>query len=203
MADRPVSEVLRDADDGLQLVERALVEITDLPGHQRVAGVRNLPVWGRALTQTFQNLRTAVGNQKFNQWWSPWQTELKTDPDFVYLWDLRNQIEKEGTVGSLGYVMHIDHLDTSQLGPPPPNAVGFFVGDRWGGAGWTVRKPDGTTEAFYAQLPGTVRSHLFFTGPTTSQRRPPPKQSIDIIARRYVDLLRRIHASARKEFGSG
>ena len=200
MADRPVSEVLRDADDALELVERGLVEITDLPGHERIAGVRNLPVWGRTLTQTLQTLRPAVGRERFFRWWAPWQAQLNVDPDFRYLWDLRNQIEKEGTVGSLGYVMHIDHLDTGQLGAPPPNAVGFFVGDRWGGAGWTVRKSDGSTEAFYAQLPGTVRSRLFFTQPTTSQRRPPPKESIDVIAHRYVELLRQIHASAREEF---
>jgi len=201
MPDRPISEVLSDAGEILQLVELALVEITDFPGRERLAGILNLPVWGRVLTQTLQNLRPLVGSQKFNGWWSPWQAQLKADPDFVYLWDLRNQIEKEGMLGSLRHVTDLWHPSQMQ-GPSPPNTVGIFIDHGWG-AGWRVRKPDGTIELFYAQLPESLGSHLFFTEPTTSQRRPPPKKSIDVIARRYVELLRRIHASALETVGSG
>jgi len=199
MSDRLASEVLRDAADALEFVEQALREITDLPGRERLAGIRNLPIWGRVLTWTLQNLRPLIGRPEFDGWWSPWRVQLETDPDFAYLYDLRNQIEKEGTVGSLGHVTDLWHQSQVQ-GPSPPNTVGIFI-DRWG-AGWRVQKPDGTIELFYAQIPEPLGSQLFFTEPTTSQHRSPPKASIDVIARRYVDLLRQVLESAREEFGS-
>ncbi|HUZ30218.1 MAG TPA: hypothetical protein VMU90_13295, partial [Solirubrobacteraceae bacterium] len=80
MADRTAPDVLRDAADALALAERALAEIINQPGRGRVAGIRNLPVWGRIVTQTIENLRTVVSRDVFNRWWAPWQAQLRDDP---------------------------------------------------------------------------------------------------------------------------
>ena len=46
--------------------------------------------------------------------------------------------------------------DLARMGPPPPNAKSFFVGDQNGGAGWEVDVGDGQVVRYYADLPGDI-----------------------------------------------
>jgi hypothetical protein len=165
--------------------------------------------WGRVTTATFRKLK-AVPGHKVSEWWLPFAEELHNDPEFLYLYDLRNDVEKAGTIGQVSGNVHIKHLDWSELAPlmanPPPYAKGFFMGDQWGGSGWQIELPDGRTEKFYVKIPAdiavSISISMHFTEATTSQHRPPPERPIEDVLTRYVDYLESILGSAIQAFGS-
>lgn len=81
---------------------------------------------------------------------------MERDPLMKYFYNIRSKILKEGNV-NLGSYAHIKSLqfpqDIQKLGPPPPNAKSFFIGDQHGGSGWIVQMQDGSTEKFYVDFP--------------------------------------------------
>lgn len=104
------SEILRDAERHLEYCRQALGDMGNRvmrPGEWRqlLDATRHIVVWGRSVTATIQNLRTPVGAERFDAWWQPWSQRFRDDPGFLYLWDLRNQVDKEGDVGQSMTVM--------------------------------------------------------------------------------------------------
>ena len=205
--DRTNDEILQDAQAALDLTTRGLDEYLAASGRQRASGIRNVVVWGRVTTATFKKLQAASGHT-VREWWQPYSEEMKSDPEFRYLYDLRNDVEKAGTVGRLGTTTHIDYLGPDEqrrlTANPPPNAKGFFIGDRWGGSGWQIELPSGETENFYVQLPAdiAVTVSMHFMEPTTSQRFAPPERPIEEVLQRYVAFLESLMGSAIQAFGS-
>lgn len=82
---------------------------------QKDAGLRNAVVFGRAVTNSLQKLRgTELGKSEFDSWYRPWQTKLKEDEGFRFLYKLRSQILKEGILETSSEV-HINYLDTRDV----------------------------------------------------------------------------------------
>lgn len=127
---------------------------------QKDAGLRNAVVFGRAVTNSLQKLRgTELGKSEFNSWYRPWQTKLKEDEGFRFLYKLRSQILKEGILETSSEV-HINHLDTSDaydlMKKTPLNVKSMFIGDANGQSGFKVVLPDGSIENYYIKLPNCI-----------------------------------------------
>jgi hypothetical protein len=208
--ERTVADVLQDAHDAYLLVQRAYRDYMQIQGRERSLGLRNLVVWGRVVTNTLQKLKSATADRAaVAAWWKPYSDELSDDPEFKYLYDLRNQIDHEGAIGQLSHVMEIGRLslnpaEIAKTRPPIQGNASFFVGDQWGGSGWRITQGDGTVVTFYMSLPKEwaedVTTTLHFTEPTTSQGIQPPATSIEAILTRYVAYLGKLMDDAAQRF---
>lgn len=159
----------------------------------RPMGIHNVAVFGRSVSIAIQNLRSVVAREEFDEWYAPRQKLMADDPVCRFFRDLRNEILKEGPP-PLGTALHISYFDTAMLPPAPPGAGDFFMGDQFGGCGWEVDQPDGTTAKFYVQLPpqvATVTQHL----PNS-----PDGRSITDLCCNYVDTLRSLVDEAEAHF---
>jgi hypothetical protein len=170
---------------------------------RRLAGLRNAVVWGRAVTNVLQNIKT-FDRERFARWYEPRQAVLRENADFKYLYELRSQLLKEGVLGRISGSMHIEHFNTNQLAElhPPPGARGFFLGDRLGGSGWEVALGDGTVETYYIELPTTwkIKTAAHFADVTTELGLPPPAKPIDRLLAEYLDHLSGLIRDADAEF---
>ncbi|HEX7526182.1 MAG TPA: hypothetical protein VF327_07725, partial [Gaiellaceae bacterium] len=162
--------------------------------------LRNVIVWGRAVTNVVQNLRGKANG--FDDWYEPWRREMTDDPLLKFLYKQRSEILKTGTDPAMSNVTYIASFSSEDLPPAPPNAKGFFLGDQFGGNGWEVELPDGTTEKIYVSLPESVaRSWSELTevpgehlGGRLSDR------STQNICRLYLRYLDRLLADAEDRF---
>jgi hypothetical protein len=161
---RSTKDILRAARDMLRTAELGLADIASDDPQRRLPGLRNLVVFARAVTNVLQNLRSTEAD--FDAWYAAYVAEMRADPLLRYFYELRSEILKEGTVKTTTsvYIESFDFgRDRNLFGTPPPNATEMFIGDRVGGAGWSVRLPDGTEEPYYVNLPKRVmdaRLHL-------------------------------------------
>lgn len=204
---RTADEILRSLEETLQTVERGLSDFLDTGDPKgRLPGLRNLIVFGRAVTNVLQNLRTPLGSA-FDEWYGPIQDEMAGDELLKYFYRLRTEILKEGSIPLGGSSMHIGYLDGQELQSlmrnPPPGARGFFMGDSLGGSGWEVELSDGLTEKYYVALPGDlmVKTNLHFADPpTVHEGQPLTDTSIEALATHYVEYLRRLVREATEKF---
>ncbi|MBV9099996.1 MAG: hypothetical protein JO198_03000 [Candidatus Dormibacteraeota bacterium] len=132
---------------------------------------------------------------------------LRADPEWHYLYDLRNDVEKVGSVGFLDSLIigskPRDQIDYQRLMvDPPPHARGFKINDMWGGSGWEVVAPSGEVRFQYVDVPDDIGfvTRMYFCEATSSLRLQPPDTPIEDVLVRYVAFLNTIHASARDLF---
>jgi hypothetical protein len=207
---RSTADILRRAQETLETAEWGLADFTGADPRRRIPGLRNLVVFGRAVTNVLQALRSVVGRDAFDTWYAPVQTEMREDQLLRFFYELRSEILKEGSTGSTYGAFHIETLNTDDLQPvlqnPPPGAKSFFMGDQLGGNGWIVELPDGTTAKYYIQLPPEIAenvsmTHHFANPPSSHKDRPLSDTSINALATLYVEYLRHLVADAREHFG--
>ncbi len=170
-------------------------------GEHRVAAMCNFVVYGRAVTNVLQNLRSVA--RGFDAWYAPWRTEMERDPLLKYLYKLRSDVLKEGKEGT-AHSLYISSLRIPEDVPPaPPNARGFFIGDHYGGIGWEVQLEDGTVEKVYVALPQhKARSWSSFVGiPREHLGSPVRDDSLKNVCHLYVRYLQRLVQAAKREFG--
>jgi hypothetical protein len=191
---RAAAAILNDAAETLQTAQWGLTDLTGTDPRRRVPGLRNIIVFGRAVTNVLQNLRSAVGAQTFNDWYLPVQEEMRNDELLRYFYKLRSEILKEGSLQTTTS-MYIEHLDISELRPlmeqRPAGAKDFFIGDQLGGSGWEVELPDGTTSKYYVDLPQhMLTTTLHFPDPPQNHRGAPLQDtSVEALAKHYLDYL--------------
>ena len=166
-------------------------------------GFRNVAVFGRAVTNVLQNLRSTEPD--FDDWYAPYVEEMKQDPLLRRFYELRTQILKVGTVSTRAstYISSFEFpRDMSRLGPPPPGATTFFIGDSAGGSGWEVPRPDGTTEKYYVELPIDIGSTSIHLSDPPEKHLGEPVRSSNIVSLSvaYVHYLEGLLAAARKRF---
>ncbi len=189
-----VKETLDTAECGLRMV------LSDDPS-QRLVGLRNLIVFGRAVTNVLQQLRSVV--TEFDEWYQPWVERMRADSIMTYFYKLRSEILKEGRLQTSASthltIMNLQPLYASV--PKPPGAKGFFIGDRSGGSGWEVELPNGETQNFYVQIPQgipgveiTVNFHLT-EAPEKLRKVPVPN-----LAQHYFTQLSNLYDEAREQF---
>jgi hypothetical protein len=172
---------------------------------RRTAGLRNVIVWGRSVTNVLQNLRSVIEKQAFDSWYEPKQIEMRAEPTFKYIYELRSQILKEGTHGQTTGGVHIRSMNQWDIvkAPKPPGAGGYFMGDALGGSGWIIRRPDGTDEKYYAALPATVDAATWanFASKTTEKGLEPPDDTIEAMFKKYLSYLSSLVEEATEVFG--
>jgi hypothetical protein len=130
-----IEEVLKQAEDTLYTAKLGLAHVLQKDAKARIAGLRNVIVFGRAVTNVLQRLRHLLPD--FDAWYQPYVDQMEADPLMKFLYRLRSEILKEGS-------LHV-HSSVRLSGDPtailrqfraPPRAKSFFVGDRIGGSGW-------------------------------------------------------------------
>jgi hypothetical protein len=197
------TEILKRVEETLQAAIIGLEDLIKGPPERKVAGLRNLIVFGRAVTNVLQNLRSAEST--FDEWYEKYKVEMKSDPLMRYFYKLRTEILKEGKLEFFPQV-YIKQLrmpqDLRHFGPPPPNAKGFFIGDQLGGSGWEIQFPDGSIEKLYVQLPydiGVISLH-FPNPPEFHIGHRIEDNSIEALSRMYMNYIGRLVSLAKEKF---
>ncbi len=168
---------------------------------RRMAGLRNVIVWGRAVTSVLQTLRGT--GKHFDDWYAPYVAEMRADPAMRAMYELRSRVLKEGDLpvhssmtftGNPGEIMR-------RVGPPPPGAKGFFIGDRIGGSGWEVALADGTTEKFYVEIPPIAGVSIEMKVHLSDAPDEVKNMAIEQLCERYLTYLEGVVDDARRRFG--
>lgn len=205
MTEKTVRSILADATETLRTAEFGLADFGGSDPRRRMAGLRNLVVFGRAVTNVLQNLKSVVGEDVFDKWYGPIREDMRQDEVLRFFYIMRSEILKEGTLRTTTSVQL--NLNGKELAPllsnPPRGAKGFFIGDNLNGNGWEVELPDGSTEKYYVTLPASVQVIAKFHFPDAPIRRKGEvisDNSAEGLARLYIDGLRSLLEKARAEF---
>jgi len=173
-----------------------------------MSGLRNLVVFGRAMTNVLQNLRSVVGKVEFDKWYESWQESMRSDELLRYFYQLRTETLKQGTLQTTTSTF-INRLDTRDLQPlmqnPPPGARGFFIGDQLNDNGWEVELSDGNVVKYYVSLPDSVQEQVtgrfhFLDAPESHGGQTLQDTSVEHLAQLYVEYLQNLLAEARTHF---
>lgn len=202
---RTTAEILKTTEETLNTAQYGLDDLIMGPPQRKLSGLRNLVVFGRAVTNVLQNLRGTEPD--FDEWYGKYREEMEPDPLMRYFYTLRTKILKEGLLETMAraYIGRLSLTeDMSRFGPPPPNAKAFFIGDSAGGSGWEIELPDGSTEKYYVELPAKVGSvSLHFPQPPKYHLgREISETDIEALSRMYIDYLHELVLAAREKFKS-
>lgn len=149
---KTTAEVLQRAQDTLHTAQLGLAGLQSADPRTRMAGVRNLIVFGRAVTNVLQNLRSTEST--FDEWYRPQVEAMESEPLMKYLYKLRSEILKEGSIPVTSSVLlNGNPMELMRRFKAPAGAKGFFIGDPIGGSGWEVETEAGTLEKFYVEPP--------------------------------------------------
>lgn len=164
-------------------------------GSRRVAGLYNFATSSRTVTFVLQNMRGHVDG--FEDWYAPFEAELRASPVARWAKDLRNRVEKQGDPGPRSNVTQIHYLDTSMLtASAPPGTVSTIIGDQWGRNFWVIRLPDGTEENVYFNLdPSVGKNSIHFEDA-------PGGRDVPELMDEHLRALDTIVTSAEKRFSA-
>lgn len=170
---------------------------------ERSAGLRNVLVFGRSVTFVIQNLRSIVGELRFNNWYAPFQDEMRADPLMRYFLDARNNLEKQGRldVTVSGTVHSFNDYDFQKLEKPPFESTSFFMGDQNGGSGWEMDLGGGESVKYYISIPKSIGEfrQVFHSLPDNI-----PQElrdlSTDELCFIYLQKLSKLLAATKEEF---
>jgi hypothetical protein len=195
-----ITDVLRKTRSTLRRAEFALDTLQQTPDRERqVAEMANVVVAGRAVTNVLQLLRSKV--EGFDDWYEPWQQQMRQDPLLRYLYRLRSEILKEGEEGATTrQVISFDPV--RDLPPAPPGTTFFYTEDENGGWGWNMQLEDGSIQRIYVSIPeDRVRSFLAFTDPPGEHLEAPSHDaSLQHVCELYVQYLQRLVDAAERRF---
>ncbi len=201
---KTTAQVLQSSRDTLATAELGLSDIIQGGPERRLAGLRNLVVFGRAVTNVLQNLRSI--EPEFDDWYSRYVIEMREDPLLRYFYQVRSEILKEGTLRT-GASVHLNRFiypyDTQRSGPRPPGARAFFMGDPYGRSGWEVQLGDGKIERFYVDIPSdiaTIEVHLP-DAPDLHLGKKIADKRIETLAQLYYHYLAAMVEDAQRMFG--
>ena len=97
------SQVLTRAMAMLRVVRQGLRDMEEAEHDRILLGFFAVVVFGRAVTNALQNLRT-FDSHAFDEWYGPWRQEMQGDPLLRWFYKLRSEILK-GIVPSIGIVI--------------------------------------------------------------------------------------------------
>lgn len=195
LALKRAQEVLDTAYFGLRVLKQS-------DPSQKSAGLRNVLVFGRSVTFVIQNLRSIVGEQRFNSWYEPIQATLRANPLMKYFVEARNNLEKQGKLDvAISGVINFNSSDLSKLEKPPFQATSFFMGDTNGGSGWEMDIGGGETIKYYITIPQSIArfEQVFHNLP---ENIPPELRKLSVVelCEIYLREISKLVAEAKKEF---
>lgn len=150
---RKADEILTNAFDLLGTAKAGVDMLHATDPSQRKLGIRNLAVFGRAITNVLQQLRSFSSD--FDSWYEPWVERMKNDPIVSHFYKIRSEILKEGKLSTnvSTQLRSFNPVALMAVVPKPPGATSFFIGDTNGGSGWEVPSSTGEILNFYVDLP--------------------------------------------------
>lgn len=199
-SENEISEILRRAEETLAIAYCGL-KMMDDPQHTAYNfGLRNVITFSRSVTFVIQNIRGK--HPDFEEWYNHQQSMMKSDPVFLYFKDARNNLEKQGRLDVTHSSTLYDSRQLEKLAPfAPPGATGFFIGDEFGGSGWTVPTLSGGMHKFYVVLPTSVgKVEQYFYGTLADQHLGDSSQNTYDLATQYLGKLRSILDDAKNKF---
>ena len=155
-----VTEIITEAKEIYATALSGLDMLKSGPANAKL-GFRNVAIFGRMVTFALNNLSGKVDG--FAEWDREAKKKHLDNPSSKIMVDMRNRLEKQA-INPI-YSKSKFSFNTSDLDrfPKPAGAVAFFMGDRLGGSGWTVRLSDGTEKRYYVDLPKEmIESKLVF-----------------------------------------
>jgi hypothetical protein len=98
-------DILRSLQETMDTAEYGYKMLINRKPPERLVGLRNLVVFGRAVTNVLQNLRNTEPD--FDGWYEKYRIEMQSDPLMNYFYKLRSEILKEGQlkVGVKAYIV--------------------------------------------------------------------------------------------------
>ncbi len=212
MADTKVTikSIIKDTRDTLKTAEYGLQDLTGGDEERKLPGLRNLVVFGRAVTNVLQRLRNKAPD--FEQWYMRYEKEMESDPLMKYFYNLRSEILKEGKLKTSWHTrfkkldLQIDSKRiqvNSKRFRSPPNAKNFFI-DGVGRSGWEVQLPDGSIQKYYVELPSSaVAINLNFqNSPKFHLGKEIEDLSAKALSTMYITYLRKMVDDAEIKFNS-
>lgn len=196
LAIKRAEQVLETAYFGLKILKAGCPS-------ERSAGLRNVLVFGRSVTFVIQNLRSIVGESRFNNWYAPFQDQMRADPLMRYFVEARNNLEKQGRldVSVSGVIHNFSSSDLDKLEKPPFECTSFFMGDQTGGSGWEMDLGNGESIKYYISIPKSIGEfyQVFHSMPDNI-----PQElrclSTDELCAIYLDKLSKLLAATKHEF---
>jgi hypothetical protein len=187
------AELVESAEDMLRLAEQGLEWLGSEAKEKRLAGLRNILVFGRACLLAISALRRR--HPGFDDWYEQNWAGMREDPEMKDLETVRQLVMKDAKPGTVITQLMVRSAGRG-YGAPPANARAFFTGDRLGGTGWEVVMPDGGVEKYYVAISEAVRPHGFgFRDEGT-----PAGACLEPMMGKYVAHLREMLRSAREHF---
>jgi len=200
---RTISNILKDMQETLKCAEYGLEDLVNGPPNRKLPGLRNLVVFGRAVTHVLQGLKST--EPEFAAWYKRYVDEMKSDPLLKYFYKLRSVILKKGILktsvrASLREFTYPN--DMSHFGPPPPFAKSLFIGDQLGETGWNIELPDGSKMKYYVELPSDIGSvSLHFPDPPSHHLgKKVSRYPIEKLSSLYIEYLRKMVSEAKIKF---
>lgn len=129
------SQVVNRARALLRMVRLGFRDMNDTDQDRALFGFLGVVVFGRSMTLAMQNLRS-YDDERFDEWYRPWQEEMKSDLLMRYFSDLRTSVihKDEPMIGivlaAVGEgVPPIGSLTVMDL-PPPESHLGKPIDDK-------------------------------------------------------------------------
>ncbi len=198
-----ISEAIKRAEKVLDTAFFGLNILKNGEFAQRSAGLRNVLVFGRSVTFVIQNLRSIVGEQRFDDWYIPRQDEMRADPLMKYFVEARNNLEKQGRldISRIATVHHIDQNVINNLERPPFYSDTLFIGDETGGSGWSMDLGSGEKLKYYINIPASVGDvkQVFDNLPAKfpEDLRDLP---VETLCEMYLERIKKLFEAVKKEF---
>lgn len=189
-------EAIQAAEARLETARFGLEDMRGRPERAQ-SGLMNAVVFGRMVTFALQNMRSTV--PEFDDWYNAKREDMRADSLMSFFYQLRTEIEKQ-THEHTRAQTDIVSFSASMLArfhPAPPDAAGFFIGDQNGGSGWEIRRPDGSVEKYYVDMPPEIaKSDLLMKAV------PPPFNEVPahILLEEYLNKLQGLIDEAKDRF---
>jgi len=206
MDKRTKSDIIKDAKATLETAEFGLRDLINGPSNRKLSGLRNLVVFGRAVTNILQNLRSTV--PQFEEWYKRYREEMESDPLLKYFYNLRSVILKEGVVQTKVEVQ-LKRLefpaDLDRIGPPQSlrniSKSYSLAFNGFGNYYWEVEFHDGSKTKYYLDLPTDIgsASRYFPNPPKKHLGKKLYDNSIEKLSTLYIEYLRKMVLEAEKK----
>lgn len=143
---------LNQIDSIFQIAKQAYKEYTEPGGVNRYRGLRNFLVFANSTANSIKILESKVSG--FDTWYAGVRKGIIESAESRYCSELRTCILKEEHAKSKTFVRFGKQAFADLQ--RPTGAVSFIINDNHGGDGWKLELPDGSSEMYYINVPGTV-----------------------------------------------
>jgi hypothetical protein len=192
-------DVLKGAEEMLYMAFLGLDIIRGNDARAKMAGLRNVAVFGRAFINVLESLR--LMEPLFDEWYVSYDV-MKRDPLMRYFYKLRTKILEAGEL-HIPFTMTLkgDPTEVFRYFKQPPRARSVFTGDTTGGSGWEIETEAGPTKKFYVQMPASLPalsldSKIHLVGAPAELQDLPAV----IVCERYLHKLSNLMATAKSRF---